>query len=102
MIAQPDRQACLDRVRRMSELYQQEMITESSLFGAVLDAIPSVAVEDLVTLIPSDLQVRFRDWVRGLPDADYKGIVYWPVPRDTTIALKNWLTKSENGSAIPG
>ena len=54
-------------------------------------------VEEVIGLLPSEVKVQLREWVRRLPMPDAPGIVCWPLPDKTTLALKQWLKQYEQG-----
>ncbi len=89
--------AALARARRLVELYQSRIITSALLIGEVADLVTPDNVEEVIGLLPSEVKVQLREWVRRLPMPDAPGIVCWPLPDKTTLALKQWLKQYEQG-----
>ena len=87
--------AILSRTRRLVELYQSQVITESSLIGEVADLVTPDIIDQVIDLLPPEVRTQLREWARRLPMPDAPGIVCWPLPDSTTLAFKAWLKRQE-------
>ena len=94
MIIKSQADAALERVRRMIDLYGNQMVTEGTLFGAVLDAVPAAPITDVVRLLPTEIQLKLREWAAALPELDDRTVIFWPISDESTVAVKTWLQEN--------
>ena len=87
--------AVLAKVRRFVELYQSRIITSLSLIDHVADLVTPDNVEEVIGLLPPEVQAQLGQWARRLPMPDAPGIVCWPLPERTTLSFKEWLKRYE-------
>jgi len=87
--------AALARARQLVDLYQTRIITSASLIGDVADLVTPDNVGEVIGLLPPELMDQLGGWIRRLPLPDAPGIICWPLPDKTTLALKEWLKRHE-------
>jgi hypothetical protein len=88
------------RAKRLVGVYERRKITGNTLKCEIAGFATAETVNDIMDALTPEAQSLFKQWIPSLPDDDYKGLVFWPLPPGVTPAFKKWLQDQErNGQA---
>jgi hypothetical protein len=92
----------LARAKRLVQLYQERRITEASVISGIAELAAPDNVDEIVALLPPELEAEFGEWVRRLPSPDSSRVVFWPLPDVAVRALSEWMrTKQQREASSP-
>jgi hypothetical protein len=95
-------------VKRAISLYEKKFFTEAQLFNSLIDLAIGSGVDEVMTRLPTDYLVRFRDWLDRQPRTetllDLRSGRVSEQDRDTVAAIREWVDQhtgvdSANGEA---
>jgi hypothetical protein len=82
-------------VRRAISLHEKKFLTEDQLFNGLIDLAIGGGVVQVMSRIPTDYAVRFRDWLDRQPRKesllDLRSGLVSEQDRDTVVAIREWL-----------
>lgn len=91
----------VSRARRLISVYERKKITANTLVSEIAGFATPETVNAIMEALTPEAQALFERWIPTLPDDDYKGVVFWPLPQGVTPAFKNWLSEHRrNGAAV--
>jgi hypothetical protein len=90
----------IEKARRLLDLYSRRVITDTSVINGIAEIASPDNIDEVLAMLPSAIRLKVRDWARTLPDPDTTEVVYWPLPRKTTLSFKKWLQEHEENEGI--
>lgn len=80
---------------RLVDLRQRRLITDALLISNIVDLVTPENIYEVMGALPPDLQKLFREWAGGLPPTDSPETVYWPLPSQTSMSFREWVSRTD-------